>query len=348
MSVGAEEDVNTRMIRDSVQAFVSRDGDLARIRQSRFKSPGFSQSMFVTMAELGWLGLRVPEVRGGVGLGVTALCAVAEGLGAGLVPEPLIACATVAPLLPDDQLNLVLTGEFMVVPAWQEGLLAMPHTLLTTAIGGKVNGKRFVAASDAADAFVVTTAQGLALVVREQKGVLVKPVGTQDGGFAGDIIFTDAQATMLQGSFDQAFADGALATAAYLFGAAERMFDITLDYLKTRQQFGKPIGAFQALQHRAAELKIQIELSRSVIAEACATVDSSADPKVKASAVSRAKARIADTASLIAREATQFHGAIGITDELDLTLFTRKILTVYNAYGTSAEHRSRYARLNFQ
>ena len=344
----AEADSSTALIRDSVGAIAPRGGDLERIRQLRFNAPGFAPDVFARMAELGWMGLRVPEERGGAGLGLAALCAVAEELGAGLVPEPFIACATIAPLLPDDELASVLGGESLVVPAWEEQAQGIDLTGTVSASNGNVSGrKRFVVAADRADAYLVATTFGLALVPRDQPGVDVTMIGTQDGGFVGDVAFAHASARMIGGALDDAFDDGALATAAYLFGTTERMFDMALEYLKTRRQFGQPIGAFQALQHRAADLKIQLELTRATIGEAIRTADSTPDRNAKSSAISRAKARASDVAMLVAREATQFHGAIGITDELDLTLYTRKALALYNAFGSSAAHRARYAALNF-
>lgn len=348
MNILVEQEAGTRLLRDSVGAVVPRDGNLSRIRSLRFAEPGHDPAVLARMAELGWIGLIVPEERGGVGMGVAELCALAEELGAGLVPEPLIACATIAPLLPDEWLDAVLAGRSVIVPAWQEAVGRIDLAGSTVAAGGRVSGrKRFVAAAGVADAFLVTTAQGLALVPNGQQEVSVELIGTQDGGFLGEVSFADAKATMIEGSFDEAFDYGALATASYLFGTMSRMLELGLDYLKTREQFGKPIGSFQVLQHRAVDLKIQLELSRAVLGEAMSVPQSGADPKARSSIVSRAKARVSDTAMLTAREVTQFHGAIGITDELDLSLFTRKVLTLYNSYGSSAAHRARYAALNF-
>ncbi|MBX9654104.1 acyl-CoA dehydrogenase, partial [bacterium] len=121
---------------------------------------------------------------------------------------------------------------------------------------------------------------------------------------------------------------------------------IALDYIKVRKQFGRPIGSFQTLQHRAVDLKIQLELTRAVLNECSGLFDGSADLSTRQTAVSRAKARASDAAMLVAKESTQFHGAMGITDEADVGLYSRKILTLYNQYGTAAWHRSRYFSLN--
>jgi alkylation response protein AidB-like acyl-CoA dehydrogenase len=342
------DDDNLRMIRDSVAAIVPPDGDLMRVRKLRFQTAFFDPEVFATMASMGWLGMRVPVERGGAGLGARELCIVAEGLGAGLIPEPFVPCATIAALLPDDEMPAVLAGRRIVVPAWQEGSSGIDLVGSTSLEGGRVSGvKRFVAAAAAAHAFLVTTRQGLALVPRDQPGVSLQTIMTQDGGAVGTVTFDGAVASRIEGDFVQVFDDGALATAAYLFGVTERMFGMTLAHLTVRQQFGRLIGSFQVLQHRAADLKIQLELTRAVIAEAARIVDREADPIRRSSAVSRAKARASDAAMLMVREATQFHGAIGVTDEYDLSLFSRKVVTLYNSYGSSAAHRERYARLNF-
>jgi alkylation response protein AidB-like acyl-CoA dehydrogenase len=343
------DDDNLRMIRDSVAAIVPPGGDLKRVRKLRFQPAAFDLEVFATMASMGWLGMRVPVERGGSGLGARELCIVAEGLGAGLIPEPFVPCATIAALLPDNELPSVLAGRRIVVPAWQEAASSDLDLVGSTRLeAGRVTGvKRFVAVAAAAHTFLVTTRQGLALVPRDQRGVSLQTIMTQDGGAVGTVTFDGAAATRIEGDFVRAFNDGALAMAAYLFGVTERMFGMALAHLTVRQQFGRLIGSFQVLQHRAADLKIQLELTRAVIAEAAQIVDRETDPDRKSSAVSRAKARASDTAMLMVREATQFHGAIGVTDEYDLSLFSRKVVTLYNSYGSSAAHRDRYALLNF-
>jgi alkylation response protein AidB-like acyl-CoA dehydrogenase len=125
----------------------------------------------------------------------------------------------------------------------------------------------------------------------------------------------------------------------------ERAFSMTLDYLRTRQQFGRPIGSFQGLQHRAVDLKIQVALTRASVESAAATLDSLPADAVapRQAAVSRAKARAAQAALLVARQAVQLHGAIGYTDEYDVGLFLRKAMVTANQFGSAALHRRRFA-----
>ena len=130
-----------------------------------------------------------------------------------------------------------------------------------------------------------------------------------------------------------------------LLGVMEQAFTLTLDFLRTRQQFGKPIGSFQALQHKAADLKLQLELTRASVEAAAATVDSGASLAMRQAAVSRAKARAATAGMLVTRQAVQMHGGVGYTDEYDVGLYLRRAMVLSNQYGSAAAHRARFARV---
>lgn len=337
------------MVRDSVAAFVPPGADLRRIRQLRFGTPGFDAATWRQMCALGWAGLRVPEAAGGSGLGLREFCAVAEGLGVGLVPEPLIACAMAAELLDGDALAALLGGARVIVPAWQE----KPHSLelagATRLQAGRVSGRKvFVPMAGGADAFLVTTASGLALVERAAPGLTLELATTQDGGQFGTLTLDKVPAQPVAAGLDAAAAaldHAALASAAYLLGVTERAFAITLDYLKVRKQFGKVIGSFQALQHRAVDLRIQIALLRASVESAAATLDAQPGAALRQAVVSRAKARAAEAALLVSRQAVQLHGAMGYTDEYDVGLYLRKAMTLASLYGSADVHRARYAQV---
>lgn len=332
-----------RMIRDSAAGVAPRTGDLRRIRALRFTEPGFDRDVWRQMCEMGWTGLLVAEDLGGSGLGVQELCALTEELGASLVPEPLIPAAFAAMLLPEDHLGPVLSGERIVLPAWQE----KPHSIALVGdcalSGGKLHGRKmFVAMASGADAFLVTVAGGMALVERDAPGVHVVSTPTQDGGNFATVTFDGAPAAFIAGNANEALEVAALATSAYLLGAMDRVFGITLDYLKTREQFGKKIGSFQALQHRSADLQIQLALTRAVVEAAARTMDTAKDPRVRQAAVSRAKARASEAASVMTRGCIQLHGGIGYTDAADPGLFLRKMMVLAPMYGSAALHRARY------
>lgn len=338
---------NIRMIRESVRAVVPADGDLARVRAQRFGAAGFDPTVFATMAEMGWLTLRLPEEAGGLGLGMGEYCALAQELGAGLVPEPLIgaalACRLAPSALPDD----MITGATICLAAWQDDA----NSLIwrgTRIDGGRVTGcKRFVPGASGAGAFVVASADGVAIMPRDTKGLRVTCAWTQDGCEVGTVEMDGAAALAIgpAETVDAALDEAMLATAAYLLGLAERAFDMTIGYLKTRKQFERPIGSFQALQHRATDMKIQLALTRASVVSAAAAIDDGASDAARAMAVSRAKCRASEAALLVSREAIQMHGAIGFTDEYDVGLFVRKAMTWSNLYGSPAWHRKRFGAL---
>ena len=339
-------DESIRMIRESAAGIAPRTGDFRRIRALRFTDPGFDKAVWREMCGMGWLGLLVSEDDGGSGLGVREFCALTEELGASLVPEPLIAAAMAARLLPSDHLADVLSGERIILPAWQEQPHGISLTGVTTLSGGKLSGRKmFIPMAAGADAFLVTVPGGLALVERGAPGVHLDLTRTQDGGNVGTLTLDDAPAIAIPGDATDALETAAMATSAYLLGVMDRVFGITLEYLKTREQFGRKIGSFQALQHRSADLKIQVSLARATVNAAAAIQDTAEAPETRRAAVSRAKARASDAASIVTRGCIQLHGGIGYTDAADPGLFLRKMMVLAPAYGSAAVHRARYRAL---
>lgn len=330
-----------RLITDSA-AFMAMPAQVARSRTLRWETPGFDRTVWSQAAELGWLGLRVSEERGGVGLGVQELCALAEMLGRGLAPEPLVPAIAIAPLLDDDCLAQVIAGERVVLPAWQNARQSGPAVLT----GGRLSGRKvFVHMANGADELLVPTEDALTLVDVRAKGVSIETAMLQDGGHFGTVIFDDVPVTTLSGSMQAAIEEMSISTAAYLLGTMRQAFEITIDYLRTRRQFDRFIGSFQALQHRAVDLYIQIELAAASISDAAAMLEQDPSSSATARAVSRATARASDAAMLVTKQGIQLHGGIGFTDDADIGLFLRKALTLSNLHGSSADHRDRYARL---
>ena len=337
-----------RMIRDSAAALIASTGGLARVRSLRFGDPGFDPAVYRQMAEAGWIGLLVPEDKGGLGLGMAELAAVCEEMGRGLAPEPLIPATLSASLLVEsDRPELfedAIAGKNLVVAAWQEA----PDTLT---VAGTADGNRlFVPTALGADAFLVALRDGsrTKLLLCTPDSVDVTRVATQDGGHYGTLHprrnFGGAETIVADvgARLDRALEQACLATAAYLLGVIDAAFEMTLGYLKTRQQFGRPIGSFQTLQHRAADLKIQVALTRASVESAAATLDSDASAPLRLLAVSRAKARASDAAMLVTRQAIQMHGAIGYTDEYDVGLYLRKAMVLAGQYGSARVHRRRF------
>lgn len=347
---GREDSI--RLIRESAAAVAPRGGDLRRIRALRFTRPGFDPAIWREICAMGWLGIRVPEEKGGAGLGMGEYCALAEEFGAALMPEPLIGAVLATAVLPQALLADQLSGQRLVLPAWQEKPGALHTPLATRFRDDRVFGhKIFVPMAAGASGFVVVTREGCAFVPANAEGVSLVVTETQDGGHFGAITFDDtpapkpASAATVAVDFAAALEEAALATSAYLLGLMDRVFALTLDYLRTRAQFGRKIGSFQALQHRAADLKIQLELTRASVAAAAGVLDATTDPAPRQAAVSQAKARASDAALRLTREAIQLHGGIAYTDEYDAGLFLRKAMVIANMFGTSAWHRARFAAI---
>jgi alkylation response protein AidB-like acyl-CoA dehydrogenase len=329
--------------------------------------------MWRQMAGLGWLGILVPERYGGLGLGLSEAAIVAEGLARALAPEPYTAAAVLAVRALDaagsDALkNLLLpqiaSGAVIAALAWQERAGALDvnavETFATPFEGGyRVNGvKRFIAGAAGADGYLVTarTAQGVALlwVPCDAPGLHRELEPLADGRHFGTLSLRDVAVPREHAAASPAAPPGALAGAlddativigAELIGVMSRALEMSLDYMRTRVQFGRPIGSFQALQHRAVDLYIQRELASAVLDEALRVLDDQPDPRARARMASRVKARCGDAGSKIARESIQIHGAIGFTDELDAGLYLKRTLVLSAWLGSAAYHRRRYAAL---
>lgn len=349
MTASGRDHDTLRMIADSAGAIVP-PGDLRRVRALRFTMPGIDRTVWNEIGALGWIGLRLPEAQGGAELGMDAFCALAEALGRGLVPEPLIQAALSARLLEAHAPAELLSGQTLIVPAWQERPGAIADDGGTILRDGKIFGRKlFVSMAAAADAFVVSFVDGLALLPAQAPGLHLALAETQDGGHFGTLdlagVTPEAVVPLPAERLADALDEATLALAAYLLGLMEQAFATTLDYLRTRQQFGRAIGSFQALQHRAVDLKVQIALSRASVDSAAAALDAGTPAARRRAAVSRAKARVSEAVMLVTREAIQLHGAIGYTDEADIGLYLRKAMVLANLHGGAAAHRARFAIL---
>ncbi len=347
MALDEERLENVRMLRESAAAVADRI-DLTRVRAQRFRQPGFDRAVWRQMAELGWLGLRLPEERGGAGLGMAELIALAEELGAALAPEPFICGLMAVDMLDGAYLEAALTGEKIVLAAWQEQPRQLDDGEVETTFDGRVSGRKLhVPMAAGADAFAVTTRQGVAIVDAKDPGLTIEITQAQDGGHWGTLTFDSARAEPGRAPRENWLDEAVLATAASLLGIIDAALERTVDYLNVRQQFGVKIGTFQALQHRAVDLKQQALLTRASIEDAAAIMDEGQGPAAKA-ASSRAKARASDAAQIVTRQAIQLHGGIGYTDEHDIGLFLRKAMVLAPSFGDSALHRRRFAHFQTQ
>jgi alkylation response protein AidB-like acyl-CoA dehydrogenase len=362
-----------RLLADSVADFGMRGTDMARVRRLRGSRDEYDRGVWRKMAELGWLGILVPEQHGGLGLGLAEMAIVAKGLARTLSPEPLAAAAVLAGTalaagdneeLKRAQLPRLAAGDMLPALAWQEtpGLLdpAAASCVATPFEGGyKLSGtKRFIAGSAQADAWLVSARAGADLVLlwvpSDTAGVRLELQTLADGRAFGTLALEDALAPTAHVVAGGKAAADALAlafdhanaiAAAELSGVLERALEMTLDYLKTRVQFGKPIGSFQALQHRAVDLHLHKEVAGAVLEESLAALDRRPDATARAAAASRVKARCADAALKVTREAIQLHGGIGFTDDYDAGLYLKRAMTLAAWLGGATWHRRRYAQL---
>ena len=356
------------MLADAAAAFAKPDSK--RIRALRGTADGFDRSVWRQMADQGWLQVLVPEDAGGLGLGLDAAVAIATRLGYANYPEPYVAAAVLPtavltrgdnPALAERLLSDLSSGACVMTAAWQDdgGALAASATAVAERNGALEGHCRFVRAA-AADVFIVAARgpDGLALYAleRDRAGLKVERESAADGSASARLVLRGVKVTSSDRLASPVCAPGALGyatdaavlcTAAELVGIMERVLELTFEYLRTRKQFGKPIGSFQALQHRAVDIWIQKEVSKAALDAAVRRFDAAgATPRDRAMAASSAKSRAADAALTVCKQAVQLHGAIGFTDEYDLSLYFNRALLLCAWLGNAAAHRRRYGDLS--
>ena len=367
------------MIRDSAKSWVQEKSPVTAFRKLRDSgnADGFDRAAWSEMAEMGWAGILIPETYGGTGLGYLTLGLVLEETGRTLTASPLVSTAltaTTALLLSgnDEQkkkwLPKIAEGKAIGTLAVDEGAHHAPEKIALKAeksgSGFKLNGKKsFVLDGGAADFIIVAgrtsgksgDKNGITLFVVDgsAKGLSREKLRTVDNRGAANLALADVAvpADAVLGSVDNGFGllestlDRARAgLAAEMLGHAVQSFETTLDYLKTRVQFGQPIGTFQALQHRAAKMFTDLELARSCVEAALQAIDREANDV--AQLASLAKAKVGDAIHLVSNEMVQMHGGIGMTDAHDAGLYLKRARVQEATFGGSSYHRDRYATLN--
>ncbi len=333
---------NARMIVDSLGGIVPEDNNVFDVRAARFEKPGWRSDVMETLSEMGLLHLIIPEDQGGSGLGMREYCAMVKRLGEGIVPEPVISSMLALRLAKGDERA---SG---CVCAWQPQSNNLELSIgVESTKAGLCGTKCNVDGGLGATGFVVTLKDKVAIVKADQPGVDVVPVALQDGSFVASLVLDQAEADFIDCPADDmelALGEATLAHSAYLLGGSERAFEITLEYLRVREQFGKKIGSFQALQHRATQIKVQLQLAEASLFACAAKFDTSQTRGMELwKNVSRVKTRCSTLAMHVAREGIQMHGAIGYADESDIGLYARKAMSCCNSYGSASLHRRLYA-----
>jgi alkylation response protein AidB-like acyl-CoA dehydrogenase len=367
-----------QMLRDAAKGFLTAKSPVAALRKLRDdkSADGFDRSLWRDMAEQGFAGVLVPESHGGVGFGFVGAGLIAEEMGRTLCASPMMGSAILgasavlaggSDALKSALLPKIAAGEMLLALAVDELARHSPAHVKTRAEqsgnGFKLSGaKTFVLDGHVADKLIVsartsgdhTDTDGITLflVDRAAAGVSVKRTIMVDSRNAAEIVLENVQVSGddVLGSVGDGFAlldkvlDGGRAClAAEMLGVAAHSFEQTVDYLKQREQFGKKIGEFQALQHRAAHLFCEIELGRSVVLKALQALDAG-DTRAPA-LVSLAKAKMGDVAKLATNEAVQMHGGIGMTDDFDIGFFMKRARAAMDTFGDLAFHGDRLARI---
>ncbi|MGH6870246.1 MAG: acyl-CoA dehydrogenase family protein [Rhizomicrobium sp.] len=360
MAVLSEEQT---MLRDAAKSWVSGKSPVTQFRKLRdsANADGFDRAAWKEMAEMGWAGIIIPEEFGGSGMGYQTLGLVLEETGRTLTASPLVSTALVATsalLLGGSEaqkrewLPRIAEGKAIATLAVDEGPHHAPEKLAfearKTGGGYTLNGRKvFVLDGATADLVIVAARNGLFLVPGDAKGLTRTALRSVDSRGVANLEFQDVEVpavAMMSADVLDAVLDRARAgLAAEMLGSATQSFETTLDYLKTRVQFGQVIGTFQALQHRAAKMFTDLELTRSCVEAALAAIDRNANDV--AALASLAKAKASELAHLVSNEMVQMHGGIGMTDAHDSGLYLKRARAAEASFGGASYHRDRYARL---
>jgi len=366
------------MLRDSARGLISDKAPVSHLRQLRDArdASGFSRELWKTFAEMGFSGLLVPEEVGGSGLGCVEAGVVMEEIGRSLMPSPFLSTAVLAASALSrggnaaqkaEYLRKIADGSLLAALAIDEGAKHRPlHTTMQAVRSGngfRLSGdKAFVVDGHVAGLVIVAARSAgaagerngvtLFLVDPRTKGVETERTMMVDSHNAARIKFdhVEVNADQVLGEVDQGFAllEGVLnigrcAVASEMVGLSEEVFGRTVNYLKERKQFGKLIGEFQALQHRAAQLYIDIEITRAAVLKALQTLDG--DFTNAGAAVAVAKARAGTTATLAVQEGVQMHGGMGMTDQFDIGFFMKRARVCQELFGDANFHADQLARM---
>jgi alkylation response protein AidB-like acyl-CoA dehydrogenase len=364
-----------KMLQETAASFLGEEGSIGKqLRHWRDTDcfDGFGHALWKQFAELGLTGIAIPESQGGLGLGATEAALVLEQIGRNLTPSPFLTTAIVAARAIDGTAHAerwypgILSGEAVLALAVDEGQRHAPEQSALEASrqgnGFVLSGRKQFAVQAASADMIVTAArtggspgerEGITLFAIPKGAAQVENVDLTDSSKAARLTFdkVELDADAVIGDVDDGWAPlaralnaGQAGAAAELVGVAAGASAMTFDYLRTRQQFGKMIGEFQALQHRAAHLYGEIEIARAAALKAAEALD--ANDERSELWVSVAKAKAADVASLASREGVQMHGGIGMTDEHDIGLYLKRAAVLGELFGDVYYHRGRVAELS--
>lgn len=345
-------------LRDAVRRWAEKGFGFER-RHALAKTGGATRAVYAELAELGLTGMVIPEAHGGLGFGPIEAMVVAEELGRGLVNAPFAAGALVAPALlsnaPQDVqaawLPRIADASALVVLAhYEAGARYRLDRVSAVATHGDAGwtltgSKGVVPAGDEADAFIVPARAGssaeapvaLFIVERGASGVRVSGYPTQDGARAADVYFEASPATLITQDglpvLEWGIDVGLAATAAEAVGVMDKLVVITAEYMSTRKQFGVAIASFQALRHRMADVKMQLELARSMSYFASLKLGEPAAARRRA--VAQARVQLGQSMRFVGQQCIQLHGGIGVTDEYSASHYFKRLTVMELSYSDS-------------
>jgi len=364
------------MLRDTAKPFIAEAAPVKHLRALRDTKDetGFSRDLWSQFAEMGFTGIMVPEVHGGIGMGHVEAGIVLEEIGRNLTPSPFLTTAVAAvealkasATLGGEWLPKIANGSAIIALAVDEGAKHHPRhgdmRAERSGNGFKLTGqKTFVLNGHVADLTIVVArtagaageSDGLTLfAVPKDAGQTADPRRLVDSSLASQVTFDDVtvDSDAVIGEVDGGWAvlsklldAGRVGAAAEMIGVGSAAMDMTVDYLKQRKQFGKLIGEFQALQHRAAHLYGEMEVARATVLKAQQLLDAD-DPRAEM-AVAVAKAKTGKAVRLAVQEGVQMHGGIGMTDEYDIGLYMKRDRALEEFFGDARYHAERVARMN--
>ena len=366
-------------LKDIAREFLQKNAPVTHFRKIRDteNEHGYDEALWKEMVDLGWSGILIPEEYGGFDFGMVGMGSIFEEMGKTLTPSPLFSTGVLGASLislggNDSQkqslLPKIVDGSLTTALALEEGSRHSPFSINTKAVKDgdnfKISGKKtFVIDGHTAGLLIVaartegsvddSSGISLFLVDPNSEGIEITRTSMVDSRNAALIQFKDAMVSSSEilgeqnngaGILEEVLDRAQIAISAEMLGNASQAFDITLEYLKERKQFGAVIGTFKALQHRAAEMYSELELTKSSVIAACNAVDENSNDLKRMASLAKFKA--GETNYLVTNEAVQMHGGVGVTDEYDVGLYMKRARVTEQIFGNSEYHLDRYATLS--
>ena len=366
-------------LKDIAREFLQKNAPVTHFREIRDTKNelGYDKALWKEMVDLGWSGILIPEEYGGFDFGMVGMGSIFEEMGKTLTPSPLFSTGVLGASLislggnnsqKQSLLPKIVDGSLTTALALEEGNRHSPYSINTKAVKDgdnfKISGeKTFVIDGHTAGLLIVaartdgsiddSSGISLFLVDPNSKGIEITKTSMVDSRNAASIQFEDAIVSSSEilgeqnngaGILEEVLDRAQIAISAEMLGNASQAFDITLEYLKERKQFGAVIGTFQALQHRAAEMYSELELTKSSVIAACNAVDENSNDLKRMASLAKFKA--GETNYLVTNEAVQMHGGVGVTDEYDVGLYMKRARVTEQIFGNSEYHLDRYATLS--